>query len=59
MATYLPAQLDREQIQALVDATVDQNPTAPVNKIMGLVMKQAAGKADGTLVREIVENTVA
>lgn len=54
---YLPAQLSREATEALVDkviASLGDVTTKDMGRVMGAVMKEAAGKADGTTVREIV-----
>lgn len=51
---YLPEQLSEEEICALV-ADVLRSGETNTGKIMGLVMLQIKGRADGTTVRKIVE----
>ena len=55
LATYLPVQLSEAEIRVVVEGVIASNPTAATNQVMGLVMKQLAGKADGALVRSIVQ----
>ncbi|OGY42651.1 MAG: hypothetical protein A2Y82_02995 [Candidatus Buchananbacteria bacterium RBG_13_36_9] len=52
---YLPAQLDENSIRKSVQAIIKENQEANVGKLMGLVMKELKGQADGNLVKKIVE----
>lgn len=54
---YLPSTLSPEATEALVDQVIvslGEVTTKDMGRIMGAVMKESAGQADGTLVREIV-----
>ncbi len=54
---YLPAQMSREEILKIVKSVISQvNPEVPGDKgkVMGQLMPQLKGKADGSLVNEIV-----
>ncbi len=58
LSPYLPQTLSREATRALVEKVLGEQGGATakdMGKIMGLVMKEAGGQADGTLVREIVQ----
>lgn len=57
MRVYLPVQMSDAELTAIVDkviASTNAKTPADVGKVMGLVMKEAKGKADGNKVREIV-----
>src|SRR5690606_2796879 len=60
--TYLPAQMTREEIEALVRAAIAETG-AQSGKDMGAVMAvlrpKTQGKADGKLVSEVVKNSLA
>ncbi len=54
---FLPEQLSREQIAALVQDAIRQTGAASpkdMGKVMGVLMPQVKGKADGKLVNEVV-----
>lgn len=54
---FLPKQLDRSEISAIISqiiADVNAEGIKDKGKVMGPAMKQLRGKADGTLVQEIV-----
>ncbi|HVU79916.1 MAG TPA: GatB/YqeY domain-containing protein [Candidatus Paceibacterota bacterium] len=56
--TLLPAQMSREEVEAAVKAkaaVLGVADKAGANKLMGTLMKDLKGKADGTLVKEIVD----
>lgn len=57
--TYLPRQMSREQIAALaqeaIAASGAQGP-ADMGKVMGRLMPQVKGQADGRLVNEVVRD---
>ena len=58
---YLPAQASREQIEEAVKklaADVDTSDKAAMGKLMGAVMKELSGNADGNLVKEVVTETL-
>lgn len=55
--SYLPAQLSREEIEALarqVIAEVGATSPRDLGKVMGKLMPQVKGRADGRLVNEVV-----
>ncbi|MFH1098986.1 MAG: GatB/YqeY domain-containing protein [Candidatus Uhrbacteria bacterium] len=52
---YLPAALSEDEIKKIVAAVRERTGLAQVGQLMGAVMKELAGKADGTTVRKIVE----
>lgn len=59
LETYLPAQMTREQIEALVTEVIAETGAKTI-KDMGTVMKatqaKAAGSADGKLVSEVIKS---
>lgn len=58
LLSYLPAQMNEEEIEKLViDAINKTGASAPsdMGKIMGALMPQVKGKADGGLVSKIVK----
>lgn len=58
LQTYLPAQMDEDEIRKLVKEAIDQtNATTPVDmgKVMSALMPKVKGKADGGLVSKIVK----
>ena len=57
MSVYLPEQMSESELSGVVEkviASVSATGPQDVGKIMGLVMKEVKGKADGNKVREIV-----
>ena len=55
---YLPAQLSKEEITAVISQIVDSLGTVTMKemgKVMGLANKELAGKADGKLISEVVK----
>ena len=59
---YMPKQMDRESIKSFVqDAIVRSGATGPkdMGKVMGLVNKELAGKADGKSISEVVKESLA
>lgn len=58
LKNYLPAQLSAEESETVVKKILTDNgllENKDVGKAMGLVMKELKGKADGNLVRQLVE----
>ncbi|QQR78396.1 MAG: GatB/YqeY domain-containing protein [Candidatus Moraniibacteriota bacterium] len=54
---YLPAQLSREAVAEIVDRVLAGMPgvtAKDIGRVMGAVMKEVAGQADGEIVRELV-----
>lgn len=62
LSPYLPTTLSQEATEAMVDRILSDLGTVTakdMGKIMGAVMKESAGQADGNLVREIVAKRLA
>lgn len=58
---YLPQQLDRAAIEALVKQLVAENQASgmkDMGKIMGLANKALAGRADGKTIAEVVKGAL-
>jgi uncharacterized protein YqeY len=58
LETMLPAQMSREEIVAAATAkAAEMNVTdkTGANKLMGTLMKDLKGKADGTIVKEVID----
>jgi len=58
IATYLPKQMSREEVEKRVTEVIAQiGATGPAdtNKVIPVLMKELKGKADGKLVQEIVK----
>ena len=58
LETMLPAQMSRDEIVAAAKAKAAEmgvTDKTGANKLMGMLMKDLKGKADGTVVKEIVE----
>lgn len=56
---YLPAQLERSEIDAIVAGIVAENAGAAFGQVMGLAMAALKGKADGKIVGEAVKAALA
>ncbi|MEK7135215.1 MAG: GatB/YqeY domain-containing protein [Patescibacteria group bacterium] len=58
LQTYLPTQMTREEIFAYVKQEMSKGTfdISKRNQFMGLVMKELKGKADGTIVKEVVDS---
>lgn len=62
LETLLPAQMSREEIVAAAQAKATEmgvSDKTGANKLMGMLMKDLKGKADGTLVKEVVDGMFA
>ena len=58
LETYLPKQMDENEVRDLVKEAISQSGTTSVSemgKIMGVLMPKVKGKADGGLVSKIVK----
>jgi uncharacterized protein YqeY len=57
---YLPPELTDEELRAKIDEVLksDNIDAKDIGKIMGLVMKEIAGQADGNRVRTMVQSIV-
>jgi len=59
LSGYLPEQLSEEEISKIVEkAVADSNASGikDMGKVMGIIMPEIKGKADGSLVSELVKN---
>ena len=59
---YLPKQLSREEIEAIVDETITETgvqSAKDMGKIMGALMPKVKGLADGKLVNQLVRQKLA
>lgn len=58
LESYLPTQMSKEEIEIFVKEKIaKENPDKEKkNQFMGMVMKELKGRADGTLVKEAVDN---
>jgi len=59
--TYLPEQLSREKLQAIVSETIDEvgaSSPGDLGKVMGSIMPKLKGRADGKLVNLMVRETL-
>jgi len=57
ITSYLPAQLTEDEIRTIIDAAITQTGASTpqdMGKVMGSLMSQTKGKADGSLVSKIV-----
>ena len=55
---YLPQQMSQEDLEKVVSAKVEElkpEGMKDMGKVMGAVMKEVGGNADGNIVREIVQ----
>lgn len=58
---FLPASMPREAIKAIVDAKIAElgvTDKSGMGKLVGAVMKECAGKADGADVKAVVEEAL-
>ncbi len=61
LATYLPAQRTREEIETLVHAKATElgiTDRSGIGKLIGAVMAACKGTADGTVVKEVAEHVL-
>jgi uncharacterized protein len=62
LAAYLPAEMDEQEVQNIVCAKIQDlgiSGKADFGKLMGAAVKEVAGKADGGLVKKIVDQEIA
>ncbi|MDO8569762.1 MAG: GatB/YqeY domain-containing protein [bacterium] len=57
LETYLPVQMSRDEIIVYVKSKPSPQ-VSEKNKFMGLIMKELKGKADGNLVKEVIDSMV-
>ncbi len=53
--TYLPKQLDKDQVKTKVQAILTNHQNLTFGQAMGLVMKELKDQADGQLVSQVVK----
>ena len=59
IAAYLPAQMSREEVEAAVKAKMTElgaQSKADANKVIGALMRDLKGKADGAVVKDVVDS---
>jgi len=56
LEAYLPTAMSEDEIVKIVDAEIAANPEAKVGQIIGAVIKQSGGQADGTVVAKLVND---
>lgn len=59
---YLPQQLSEDEVKKLVKNAVSQTGAsgmADIGKVMGVLMQQVKGKADGSIVSKLVKEALA
>lgn len=59
LMAYMPAQLDEVAVRQIVSEVIKESGAASVKdmgRVMGLVMGRVKGQADGTMIRQLVEN---
>ena len=62
LETYLPTQMTREEIENYVKAKITEAGNVDKSKagqFMGLIMKDLKGKADGMVVKEVIDSQLA
>ncbi len=57
LETYLPAQMSRDEIIMYVKSK-PMSQTSGKNQFMGMIMKELKGKADGALVKEVIDTII-
>lgn len=57
LEAYLPAAMPVEELEALCKRVIEtqQATQKDMGKVMGLIMKEAGGRADGNVVRDVVQ----
>lgn len=57
LQTYMPTQMNEEEIEKIVKTAISQTDAKSmqdIGKVMGVIMPQVKGKADGNVVNKIV-----
>jgi hypothetical protein len=55
MKKYLPPEMGEEEIRAVIVRVVAANPGGEMGRVMGEAMKELKGKADGAMVRSVLQ----
>lgn len=58
LEAFLPKQLSDQEVEDIVDEVIAKVGKENFGQLMGAVMKEIAGRADGGRVRNIIENKV-
>jgi uncharacterized protein YqeY len=58
ISTYLPAAMPEDEVRKVVVTVHAKMGSAAMGPLMGAVMKELQGKADGTVVRKLVEEVL-
>lgn len=59
---YLPKQMNEDELKAIILKIISDtgaSSSADMGKVMGIAMKQVAGKADGKVISELVKKLLA
>jgi len=62
LETYLPAMMSHEEVQKIILAKKEElniTDKTKIGMLIGAVMKETSGNADGTLVKKLVEEALA
>lgn len=58
---YLPAQLSNDELKAIIQETIQQTGATSLKdmgKVMGAIMPRVKGKADGSLINQLVKESL-
>lgn len=55
---FMPEQMNDEQIRAIITAVIAKTESPSIGSCMGLVMQKVAGQADGSRVRELLQEAL-
>lgn len=55
---YLPAAMSEDEVRKVVAAVAKRTGATQMGPLMGAIMKELQGKADGNIVRKMVEETL-
>jgi len=55
LSVYMPSQLSEDEVRKIVQETIAEAGESDMGKTMGAAMAKLKGKADGAIVRKIVE----
>lgn len=61
LQTYMPEQMSEEEVKKIVEEAVSQNGASTIQdmgKVMGILMPKVKGKADGSLVSNLVKQAL-
>ncbi len=61
LQSYLPEQMSEDEVKGIVENAVKQAGASSIQdmgKVMGIIMPQVKGKADGTLVSKLVRESL-